>query len=300
MGIAGASALSLGVPAASLKASPPEKTDSNLPPSALVELNNLPFLSGREYFVLRSGRATVIYQVDRVDLGPVFTWMLFDARNALQSTTKAGAFNFDPQHGFASSALRVELGGFTFKPFGEQTESRLVHVDGVPAIEAMWWAGGVKVTERITALAGSEAFLETIQLDGSCLAGDDAVSLKLFLPRGQIRGSGPMLVQNSAQYGCGIAVLGDTQARANEEEGFLTLGPIEVSPRSSSRLKFCGSSRSPRAVSMLCSIKPVLSSVGSEMNVETLRPPGIKLRRSQRATRLSGIFTTRLALDSQA
>ena len=53
-------------------------------------------------------------------------------------------------------------------------ESRWVNVDGIPAVEVIWWAGGVKVTERITALAGAEALLESIQLDGAGLAGDDS------------------------------------------------------------------------------------------------------------------------------
>lgn len=232
MEMAGASALSLGVPAASLKASPPQKTDANLSPSALVELNNLPFLHGREYFVLRSGRAKVVFQVDRVDLGPAFTHMLFDAEVASQSARKERAFNFDPQQGFASSALRIELGGFSFTAFGEQTESRWVNVDGLPAVELVWWAGGVKVKERIVALAGSEALLETIELDGSGLAGEDAVNLKLILPRGQIRANGPVLVQSSGNYGSGFAVIGEAQARADEKEGSLALGPLAVSPRS--------------------------------------------------------------------
>lgn len=231
MEMAGASALSLGVPAASLKASPQQKVEANLSPAALVELNNFPFLHGREYFVLRSGRAKIVFQVDRVDLGPAFTHMLFDVEDAPQSERKARAFNFDPELGFASTALRVDLGGFAFTAFGEQTESHWVNVDGVPAIEAIWWAGGVKVTERIMALAGVEALLETIQLDGSSLAGDDVVNIKFLLPRGQLRGNESVLVQNSEKYGCGVAVIGEVRVQVDEEEGSLTIGPIGVGPR---------------------------------------------------------------------
>ena len=64
-----------------------------------MELNKLPFLHGREYFVLRSGRAKVVFQVDRADLGPAFTHMLFDEENARQSERKERAFNFDPEIG---------------------------------------------------------------------------------------------------------------------------------------------------------------------------------------------------------
>ncbi len=232
MELAGASALSLGVPAARLKAVPPQNAQANPSPSALVELNNLPFFHGREYFVLRSGRAQVIFQVDRADLGPAFTHMLFDVENAGQSERKERAFNFDPEQGFTSSALRIELGGFAFTAFGEQTEAHWVNLDGVPAVEATWWAGGVKVTERILALAGAEAYVETIQLDGSALAGDDAVNIKLCLPRGQFRAIGSVLVQNSEKYGCGLAVMGDAKARVDEAEGSLSIGPVAVGPRS--------------------------------------------------------------------
>ena len=231
MGMAGASALSLGVPPVSLKAFPPQSVQANLSPGAFVELNKIPFLYGREYFVLRSGRAQVIFQVDRADLGPAFTHMVFDAEVASQNARKEGSFNFDPEQGFAASALRVELGKFTYTAFGEQTESRWTNVDGTPAVEAIWWAGGVKVTERFVALAGAEAFLETIQVDGSGLAGDDIVNLKLFLPHGQIHANGSVLVQTSEKYGCGCAVMGDAKVRVDEKEGSLTIGPIPVGPQ---------------------------------------------------------------------
>src|SRR5208283_138890 len=97
MGMAGASALSLGITATSLKASPQQQAEANLSPAALVELIKFPYLYGREYFVLRSGRAKVLLQMDRVDLGPAFTWLYFDAQNAMQSGKKARAFNFDAE-----------------------------------------------------------------------------------------------------------------------------------------------------------------------------------------------------------
>ena len=228
MEMAGVSALSLGAPAAGLMAAP--QAVGNSSPSALVELNKLPFFQGREYFVLRSGRAKVVFQVDRADVGPAFTHMLFDEENARQSERKERAFNFDPELGFASTALRVELGGFAFTAFGEQTESHWVDVNGIPSIEVIWWAGGVKVTERITALVGAEALLETIELDGAGLAGDDAVNLRLFLPRGQFRASGSVLVQNSEKYGYGLAVMGQANVRTDEQAGSLAIGPLAVGP----------------------------------------------------------------------
>jgi hypothetical protein len=237
--IAGASALSLPIGGASLEATPPalaapvppQRGAADLPLATLVKLNKLPFFCGRDYFVIRSGRAKVIYQVDRADLGPAFTHMVFDVEVSAQTARKENAFNFDPERGFASSALQVVLGGFAYTAFGEQMESRWVDVDGVPAVEAVWWAGGVKVTERVAALAGAEAFVETVQLEGLGLAGDDTVNLKLLVPRGQFRAVGSVLVQSSEKWGCGIAVLGEAKVSANPEEGSLVIGPLAVGPQ---------------------------------------------------------------------
>jgi len=231
MKMAGASALSLGVPAANLQASPQQKAEGTVLPTVPIDLVKLPFLYGREYFVIRSGRAQVVFQLDRADLGSAFTRMVFDMEDARQSERKERALNFDPETGFASTALRVELGGFGFTAFGEQTESHWMIIDGMPAVEVMWWAGGVKVTERVAPLSSANAFLETIELDGAGLAGGDVVNAKLFLPRGQASGRGSVLVQNSEKYGCAIAVIGDAKVQINEEEGSVTIGPVAVGPK---------------------------------------------------------------------
>jgi hypothetical protein len=237
MEMAGASALSLGVPAVCIQSAAPQNAYGNLSPDTLVELTKVPFLHGREYFVLRSGRAQVVLQLDRADLGPAFTRIVFDMENARQSERKERALNFDPQSGFASTALRVDLGGFPFAAFGEQMQSHWVNVDGVPSVEVIWWAGGVRVTERIMALAGAGALLETIELDGVGLAGDDVVSAKFFLPRGTAQANGPVLVQNNEKYGCGIAVVGEAKLRADEQKGSLTLGPLAVGPKTKASLE---------------------------------------------------------------
>jgi hypothetical protein len=199
--------------------------------STAVELSKLPYFYGREYYVLRSGRAKTIFQTDRADLGPAFTYMLFDAEDSAQSLKKDGAFNFDQDEGFASSGLRIHLGGYAYTAFGEQMEYRLVEVDGVPAVESVWWAGGVRVTERVSALAGAEAILRTILLDGVALSGDDTVSARLFLPHGKISRSGQSLLQTGKGYGSGLAILGDAKVQVDEIQGFIEVGPISVGPQ---------------------------------------------------------------------
>jgi hypothetical protein len=231
MGVMGTSALSLGVPAASFGASPPREVEANPASSALTEFAKIPFLYGREYFVLRSGRAKVVLQVDRADVGPAVTHMVFDARDAVQSGKKERAFNFDPENGFASSALHVELGGFSFTAFGEQTEWQWIYLDGIPAVEVRWWAGGIRVTERIVALTGVEVFSRTILLEGLNLAGDESVYARLSLPHGEFRSSESALVQRDEKCGSGIVVLGGVKARADEQQGTMAIGPLTVGPR---------------------------------------------------------------------
>lgn len=231
MGLAGSSILAIGVPNGELSASSAKESEAAPPTSSILELNKLSYFYGREYFILRSGRAKVIFQADRADLGPAFSFMLFDAEDSTQSTRKDGAFNFDPEEGFASSALRVELGGFSYCAFGQQTDCQWVDLEGVPAIEAVWWAGGVKVTERIQALAGAEALQRTILLDGSPLAGDDVVTARLFLPHGKFNGNGQVLVQEGEGYGSGLVVLGHPQLQVDEDQGFMKIGPFTIGPQ---------------------------------------------------------------------
>src|SRR5208282_4790338 len=146
---------------------------------AVLALQKLSFVYGREYFVLRSGRAKMIVQADRVDLGPAFTFILVDATNPSQTHRKEMAFNFAPPGGFTSSALQVVLGGYPFTALGNRTETRWVDLDEIPAVEAVWWAGGIRVTERLKALGDKGIFQRSIQLEGADLAGEVNVELRL-------------------------------------------------------------------------------------------------------------------------
>src|ERR1039458_3785649 len=109
---------------------------------ALLELNKASFFYGREYFILRSGRAQMLLQASLAFLRPAFTWMLFDAQNAKQSARKESTFNFVPNEGFCSSALEVVLGGFPFTALGHRTDTRWVVAEGVPTVEAVGGLGG--------------------------------------------------------------------------------------------------------------------------------------------------------------
>ncbi len=201
------------------------------PDPALIELNQRSFFLGREYYVLRSGRAKLVVQADRADLGPAFTYLLFDALQARQSQVKSGAFNYVPGAGFGSSALEVVLGGFPFTALGHRTESRRVSDEGIPEVEATWWAGGVHVTERIAALGDAGVFRRTIRLDGAHLVGAETVNLRLGLPPGDCQQYGSILVRNALGARLGLAILGTVLTHGDSKKGTLDVGPVVVQPR---------------------------------------------------------------------
>jgi hypothetical protein len=200
------------------------------PASALVELNKLSFFYGREYFVLRSGRTQMVVQADRADLGPAFTCLLFDARDASQSRRKEGAVNFDPVAGWMHSALEVELGRFPFAALGHRTETRWRMTDGLATVEAVWWAGGVRVTERIAALGDDGVFLRTILLDAANLAGEESVTLRLQMPPGRTSRHDRLLTWETAKARLGLAALGDSPQRIDTAKRSLEIGPLSLLP----------------------------------------------------------------------
>ena len=77
---------------AGMLATPPAPA-APLDPAA-VPLLKRSFAEGREYFVLRSGRAKLIAQADRFDVAPAFLYRVFDAEDNRQSARKDRAFNF--------------------------------------------------------------------------------------------------------------------------------------------------------------------------------------------------------------
>jgi hypothetical protein len=189
------------------------------------------FVPGREYFVLRAGRVQMIVQADTSGQIPGLLYLLFNSEDNRQSHRKAGAFHFAAGDGFLRSALEVELGGYAFTALGYQTETRWVEVDGVPAIEAAWWAGGLKVVEQIWALDAEGRFIRRIELTSADLGAAERCSLRLSLPPGPCETSGPWLVLNDAA--CSVAL---SAPGGHVEKGALEIGPFTIEPGQSLRV----------------------------------------------------------------
>jgi hypothetical protein len=199
-------------------------------PTTILDLQKYSFFYGREYFILRSGHAKMILQADRADLGAAFTYLLFDADNQTSTVFKEKALNFSPTEGFAASALQVVLGGIHFTALGERTETRWVDRNGIPTVEAVWWAGGIRVTERLSALGNDGVFRRSIQLEGANLVGEENVELRLAVPGEWSRGEGSILLHDGNGYQICLALLGNGEEKAHWAVNQLVIGPIAVAP----------------------------------------------------------------------
>ena len=83
-----------------------------------------------------------------------------------------------------NSALEVVLGGHAFTALGHETRTRWTTVGRIPVVEAVWWAGGLRVTEHDLRPIGENVFDRRIQLRSVNLAGPENVTLRLSLPPG--------------------------------------------------------------------------------------------------------------------
>jgi hypothetical protein len=188
------------------------------------------FADGREYFVLRSGQAKLIAQADQFDVAPAFLYLMFDARDNRQSARKERAFNFAEGRGFVRSALEVELGGFAFTALGHQTRTRWTTVEGIPAAEAVWWAGGLQVTEQLSALGDEGVFLRRVTLASRNLGGPEQVKLRLRLPPGDCAVRDSWLVRDGERCRLALGVAGAVPAHALPSRNALEIGPVQVAP----------------------------------------------------------------------
>jgi hypothetical protein len=208
-------------------------------PTAL-DLQNRGFFHDRQYFMVRSGRLQWLLQADRADLGPAVTGYLFDASYIAQND-KPQAYNFNQADGVRSSALEVisQKSQFAFTAFGEQTRVRWAESDGIPVVEAIWWADGVRVTECFSGLADNNTIRRVISLTGANLHGDERVTLRLRLPAGNAASTNRALFVTC--HGCPQALLvaGDEPLKMDAVKGLIEIGPLTLSPDKTVTIDTC-------------------------------------------------------------
>lgn len=220
-----------------------ETTACDRSPAFEVDYLKRSFVPGREYFVLRSGRIQLIVQADQDSILPAFLWLAFDSRvnkqtRLFQTLRKDDAINFDSGKGFLRSALEVVLGGFPFTAVAHETKTRWVWIDGIPAAEAQWWAGGLLVTEQIFALE-SGMFLRRVSLASRNFGGTEEITLRLSLPEGDSLSRDGWLVQETAQWRMALGSIGSYPRRLSPQFSQFEIGPLVLQPGESVSVDTC-------------------------------------------------------------
>jgi hypothetical protein len=194
-----------------------------------VSISNRSYFLGRDYFVLRSGNAKMIVQCDKADIGPAFTYMLFDAETPLQSSRKKKAFNYNLINGFSSSALQVVMKNVGFHALGHNLVTHWSVENGIPSVEADWWASGIKVREVITPVSSNGVFKRTITLESADLVANDTVSLQLSLPAPALASNNKnILVCQNTKSSMAIAVVGSYPLSVSPSKESLKIGPLPI------------------------------------------------------------------------
>jgi hypothetical protein len=199
--------------------------------STQLRYNTLTYLHGRNHFFLRSGRALMVIQSDKVDVGPAINYWLFDAGTPKQSGKKVHAFNFNPQSGNVfSSTLKVIIKNVPFIAFGEQTKVQWVEENGIPQVEGLWYADGVRITERFTGLPEKEIFQRSILLEGADLSGELEITLRMNLPFGNCQVHDQILTGQAGDAAVALTITPGHPVHFDSEEGYIDIGPFRINP----------------------------------------------------------------------
>ena len=188
------------------------------------------YFFGRDYFLLRSGRVKMVIQCDKADIGPAFTYLLFDATESAQTSRKEKAFNYAPKKGFASSALEVIMKNYYFTALGHNTLTRWTLEKGIPSVEATWWASGIKVREVITPQSANGVFKRSITLESEDLVAEDTVRLRLSLCAAATIAKDRVLVITQPQVAMALSVQGNDHVSLSESKENIEIGPLLLKP----------------------------------------------------------------------
>ena len=183
---------------------------------------------GREYFLLRSGRIKMVIQSDKIISDPAFSYMLFDAQNPGQSRRKNRAFNYVERTKFLSSVLEVIMRNHSLTALGNNTNTNWVIEDGIPSVEAIWWAGGIKVREVITPATTDGVFSRKIILESANMVTDDTVSIRLSIPESAKLASNNILIYERKEATLAITVNPDYAVNIPTSNNNMEIGPIAI------------------------------------------------------------------------
>lgn len=195
---------------------------------AFLPLLEKSFVYGHHQYLLQSGQTRMFVQTQKVNIAPAFTYLLFSADG--RQNAKRDAFNFADGQGLVDSALEVVLGKFAFTAQGENTETRWGHNMAIPTVEAIWWAGGIRVTESLFAVEPRDCsvFVRRIALESKDLLAPEQIMLRLSLPPGNVKIKDGLLLQKRGAVTMALAVTGEHAKRVSFSGNTMSIGPIEL------------------------------------------------------------------------
>lgn len=194
------------------------------------QLTEQSYLNGREYYVLRSGRAKMVIQCENSDVGPAFSYMLFDASDTKQTSRKALAFNYVGGKGFSSSALEVIMKNYPFTALGHNMLTHWTLENGIPSVEAIWWASGLKIYEVITPVSMNGVFKRSITVESADLVSEDTLTLRLSLHTAATLAMNNVLIAGNQKISIALSVEGNNPVKISSKKDKLEIGPVVIKP----------------------------------------------------------------------
>ncbi len=188
------------------------------------------YFKDRSYFVLRSGDIKMVLQSDKVNVLPAFTYLLFDANNIGQTRRKHKAFNYNSENGYLSSALSVKMKDYWYTALGQHCKTRWVLCDNIPSVEAVWWAGGIKVCEVISPVSNRGIFKRNITLYSANIVNEDSVSIKLCLPAAASLAKENVILLNQENFNMSVVLPDSIPVSLSKTKGTIITKSFALKP----------------------------------------------------------------------
>jgi hypothetical protein len=155
---------------------------------------------------------------------------IFNASD-IKRNNKDAAFNYN--NGVRHTALEVVMrNDFAFTAYGQQTRVKWITSDeGIPAVQATWWADGIRVEESFCGVGDKGIIRRTIVLYGSNIYGAEKIKLRLRLPCGNAAQQGKAIYVTDQNCPQAIAVISGQPCHFYTQEGFVEIGPLTITPQ---------------------------------------------------------------------
>ena len=181
----------------------------------------------------------MLVQADRADLGPAFTWLLFDAQDAKQSARKERAFNFVPKEGLWLQCARSSAGRLSVHGPGP-SHGHPLGGGGGHSRRRGGLVGGRGAGDRAHQRPGGRRRLPPHRCSWKARTwrATETVLLRLRLPpTGSAAGRQSCCCGTGDRARMALAVADATPAKVDATNALLEIGPVAISPGGSATVE---------------------------------------------------------------